>query len=198
MSTLVIAPPEGVRRTVDAVHLHALIDAFLADKKHRCSARTHENYLNDLQPFLKWWNEHCHIYQHELSETVFDGFIHYLETEYRNAFGRQATTYTKWRVTKRVRQILIYAHHRGFVPVSIFELCPLYKDSDRLKFYPTSQELYHVILAAEGETRLRDAALIAFAISTGARRFELANARMENLTFDTPITNVRVGDIHTG
>ena len=198
MNAVMIAEASATRRTIDATHLCSLIDAFLADKKRRCSHRTYENYLNDLQPFLKWWNECGHTFHHELSETVFNGFIRHLETDYRNAFGRQATTYTKWRVTKRVRQILIYAHHRGFVPVSIFELCPLYKDCERLKFYPTAQELYHVILAAEGETRLRDAALIAFAISTGARRFELANARMEHLVFDTPTTNVRVGDIHTG
>lgn len=196
--SLSFAHPTEVRRTVDATHFPQLVESFLTDKQRHCTARTYVGYVNDLNPFLEWWSDSAPTYEHTFDEEVFADFIDWLDSGYRNRFGHQSTGYTKWRTTKRLRQLLIYAHQKGYVPVSIFDMCPLYEDPGRLKYFPTVEELYRIIHAAEGETRLRDAAIVAFAISTGARRFEIANAEMRHLVFDTPLTQVSTSGIHTG
>lgn len=59
-------------------------------------------------------------------------------------------------------------------------------------------ELSLMLAQPAGEHRLRDTAVIAFLVSTGARRFETANAQIDLMTFATPLTDIALGNNHTG
>lgn len=190
--------PEQVSREVRAHNLLAVAQAFLADKARQCTPRTHENYVNDLRPFLDWWEGQAKEFDHLLGAETFTAFVEFLGGEYRSTFGNVATTHTQWRVTRRVRQLLRWAHAQGFVPVEIADLCPLVEDSGSVKFYPSIEELHALMQAADGEMRLRDAALLAFSISTGARRYEVAQACVKDLHFDSPPECIDAGGEHAG
>lgn len=195
---LAISPPTG-ERIIQAEHLRALIDAYLTEK-----ARTAKRpdcaigYEHNLAPFLSWWNECPEDHNYNLSATILDRFVKWARDEYTNSRGQRASINVLARATKQVRAVLRWGHDNGFIPVAIHELCPLITDPGRSKYFPEPHELYALINAAEGLTRLRDAALIAFSVSTGARRHEVANALAENVEFDTPITDVSIRSTHSG
>ena len=198
MDPIAILSPHEIHRPVRAERLNDLIMAFLAEKERICTERTMVNYVNDLRPFLDWWQDHAADYNHTLTVQTFQDFITWLDAVYRNPFDKQSTSYTKWRVTKRIRHALRWAFEQGIVNAQIYDLCPQFPDTGRLKYYPDLDDLAAMLDGCTGEMRLRDAALIAFATSTGARRFEIANARAENLTFDSALSCMDIGQNHGG
>lgn len=198
MQSIVILSPVEAQRSVEAAQLLSLVSAFLETKGRSCSQRTIENYTHDLQPFVEWWQANAPAYAYILTENLFRNFISWLDRDYRNPFDRQSTSHTKWRTTKRVRQVLRWGFERGIINANICEMCPQYPDDGRLKYFPDLEDIAAMLHAAQGEIRLRDAAIVAFAASTGARRFEIANARVEHLAFDSPMSCLETGAAHGG
>ncbi len=198
MSHVITISPPSAERVVDATHLPVIIDAFFDDKGRTVSERTIEDYRNDMRPFLQWWRECETIHGGRLSAEALENFLRWCKSDYRNSFGQPPSSYTLRRVTKRLRQILMWAHNQGYVPVAIHEMVTLYHDPGREKYYPSISELARLLHAPRGIYRVRDAALMAFAISTGARRMEIAHARIENLTFATPLEDLSCSSDHSG
>jgi integrase len=66
------------------------------------------------------------------------------------------------------------------------------------KYWLKQQDIAQIVHAPLGKERVRDTALVAFALSTGARRNEIVNAKVENMHFATDLSNLRVGDDHSG
>jgi len=185
-------------RVVDAQEMDALMDAFMADRVKETHKATAAGYRREIEPFRRWWRESSAIHNHKLAQEIFDVFIHWCEHNYRNSHGDKASSYTLHKITVRVRHMLTWAHQMGYVPTNITELCPLYHYRDAVKYYPKPQELAAIIKAPTGKERVRDTAFLAFSLSTGARRNEIVNAKIENLTFATPLSNLQVGADHSG
>lgn len=185
-------------RTVAAREMETLIDAFIADKTNDNHKKTMEGYVREVAPFRRWWREFSHIHDFVLSAETFKAFIHWCENDYRNAYGEPASTYTLHKITVRVRHILTWAHEKGYVSASITELCPLYHHRDTVKYYPGQEELAALVNAPAGKERVRDMAFLAFSLSTGARRNEIVNAKVQDVVFNTPLENITVGDDHGG
>jgi integrase len=174
---LSFATPSQARLSVEASNLIDLIDAFLAEKAS-CAPRTYTNYRNELKPFTEWWQGQQGRYAATLTPGVFDDFLTFM--------GQGHSDYMRFRTTKRIRQFLTWAHNKGAVGARVTELCPRQDEPEAAdKYYPSVDDLGRLFAACQGDTRLRDAALIAFAISTGARRFEIAHAALADLVFDT-------------
>lgn len=188
-----IARPETL--TVNAEALPLLVSDFMEAKSRQISETSIINYRQDLAPFLAWFEQRDSVL---LDESAFQDMTEWIRLHYRNGFGQPATSQTIWRTTKRVRQLLAWAHAKGYIPISITDLCPLYPDPGREKYFPDLDDLAAMIDACAGEWRLRDAALIMFAVATGARRFEIAAVDVTDVTFDTPITDLDTASVHTG
>lgn len=190
---IAIAPP--VQRQVDAAALPQLVDDFLVAKAKQISERSAVGYRLDLAPFLAWWNQRQN---HILTDDSFTEMTGWIAAHYRNGFGQPATATTIWRTTKRVRQLLTWAHTKGYIPVSLTDMCPLYPADEKEKYWPDTDDLTAMLAACSGDSRLRDSALILFAAATGARRFEIAAVDVSWLRFDTPMTQLYAGGVHSG
>jgi integrase len=194
-TVITIAAPSAVRQQLDATHLADLVSAFIEAKRPTVSPKSLTNYQIDLAPFQTWW--------HAQDTTVLDSagfaaFVAWLRTDWRNSFGKPATPQVLWRITKRVRQVLDWGHATGYIPVSVSSMVPTLPESSRLKYFPDATEIQDLVLAASGDVRIRDASLVTMLAATGARRFELAEACIEDIEFVTPVTNLRSDDDHAG
>lgn len=194
-TVIAISPPSQVTRQIDATHLTALIDAFLDAKRHEVSAKSLTNYQIDLAPFATWWQAQNTT---TLDSARFAAFLAYLRTDWRNSFGKKATPQVMWRITKRIRQVLDWGHAAGYIPVNVSSLVPVLPETTRLKYFPDATEIQDLVLVANGDTRLRDASIVTMLAATGARRFELAEALIEDVEFVTPVTNLRSDADHSG
>jgi integrase len=190
-----IAAPADNVRAINATHLTALVQSFLETKRQTLSAKSYTNYVIDLAPFLQWWEMQS---EPVLTQAGFSAFVAWLRYEWRNSFGKPATAQVMWRVCKRLRQVLDWGHVNGYIPVSVSGMVPILPEMTKLKYFPEPDEIYELVMAADGDTRLRDASIITLLVATGARRFELAEVEVSDVEFFTPTTNLTVGADHGG
>ena len=192
---IAITRPGSMQRQLDATHLVELLHAFLETKRSEIAEKSHTNYQIDLQPFITWWEAQD---RSVLDAAGVAAFLAYLRKDYRNSFGKPASPQVMWRITKRLRQALDWGHTVGYIPVNVSSMIPVLPETTRLKYFPDPTEIHDLILCATGDTRLRDASIITMLVATGARRFELAEALIEDVEFVTPVTNVCAGADHSG
>ncbi len=194
-TVITIAAPSAVRQQLDATHLADLVHAFIEAKRAIVSPKSLTNYQIDLAPFLTWWRAQDTTV---LDSAGFAAFVAWLRKDWRNSFGKPATPQVLWRITKRVRQVLDWGHGNGYIPVSVSGMVPQLPESSRLKYFPDATEIQDLVLAASGDVRIRDASIVTMLAATGARRFELAEACIEDIEFVTPVTTLSTADDHAG
>lgn len=185
-------------RIVEASNLPAIIDAYLADAAQTVSPDALKNYQNHLRPFRKWWNECADQHQQQLSKSTLRAYVTWLETEHTSAYGVAPSDYAIHKSLALVRRMLRWAHRAGCVTQDISELVPQYATAEREKYFPEAHEFDAILQSINTPTALRDTAIWCFLISTGMRRMEIVGARIDELTFNTPIENLAVGDDHGG
>lgn len=194
-TAMMLAISQPATRQVDAAALPTLIDDFLAAKAKQINERSAAGYRLDLAPFIAWWQQRQNTI---LTDDSFVEMTDWIKAHYRNGFGQPASATTIWRTTKRVRQLLTWAHAKGYISVSLTDMCPLYPVDGKDKYWPDTEDLTAMLDACSGDSRLRDSALILFAAATGARRFEIAAVDVSWLEFDTPVTQLDAGGTHSG
>ncbi len=183
------------QQEVDAGELGAVIADFLDHCDSNVAGPTAAAYRREMFPFQLWWTANAERYAHKLSKPLFDDFMQWFKTEYIHKRGGPASTYTLHKATQRIRQMLDWAS----MPKNVLAWVPnVNHDYMAAKFYPKQHELAAILHAPHGKERVRDVAFLAFALSTGARRTELVNAKVENLKFASPLSNLKVGDDHSG
>lgn len=190
-----IAAPSEAILAVDATNIVALINSFLENKRQTITEKSYSNYVIDLAPFLAWWET-----QEDpvLNRQRLNTFVDWLRNEWRNLYGKPATAPVAGRVCQRLRQVLEWGHANGFIPVRLAHMVPTIPEFETLKYFPTPDEIYGIIMATTGDTRLRDASIIAMLAATGARRFELAAVEIEDLEFFGAFTDLAVDGEHSG
>lgn len=196
MTALSLSMP--AHHLVQAEQLSALVEAFLAEKRTEISQRTYTRYANDLVPFQQWWSLFPDEHHHELKKDTFTSFLAWCKKDYKNSLGNPSSTYTLVKGTIRIRQFLNWLHTSGCVQVNITDMCPLLHDASGTKYYPDVEELQSLFASSYGPNRIRDTALMAFALTTGARRSEIEHSKIENVVFDSPITDLTLGTDHAG
>lgn len=185
-------------RIVEASNLSAVIDMYMEDRRSEISPKAHKNYRIHLKRFRQWWQECADIHQNQLSEATMKHLVKWLEDDYLGASGEPATSYNIAHTLVLVRRVLRWAHDKGGISQDVSELVPIYDAKKRPKYWPKAPELERMINACAGMQRVRNMALWSFLISTGARRNEVSHAAVENLTFNTPLSDLRVGGDHMG
>lgn len=185
-------------RSVYAAELGPVIDLYIADRREEITPKAIDNYQRVLRPFVEWWSEHPDDHQYTISKTNLRRFIDWMEEEYRTSYNKQASAYHVAKTLAVLKRVFIWAHKQGCIEQDISDLVPQHHDPGRPKYFPTIAELERLLAAPVGQNRIRDTALMAFMLSTAARRFEVQNALIENITFNTPIDRLSLADDHGG
>ena len=187
---------------VEASSLISLLDLYLEDSKQRVAAETLKDYRVCLAPFRQWWLENPNIHNYKLSERVFEDFLTWYIDVYRPPRSTRTTDYMINKTTILIRRFLRWLHTKGAVQQRIMDLCPLHTfETNQGKYYPTVNDLAAMFTSCRGPSRLRNAALLAFLVETGARRTEVANVKVSDLTFsktlmDFSISKENHGHVH--
>ncbi len=187
--------------SIDATLLPRILELYFEDKvlRGKVSELTIKNYRVYLRPWDAFWEQKPDLHNHRLSRETFSVALNWIRTEYINARGWQPDENSIVQCFIRLRQALKWAFEAGCTGnINLTDWCPVLKPVPTKTLFPTIDELKAIFATPFGESRLRDLALMAFLLSTGARRFEVANARVELLDFQIPITNLALGADHRG
>lgn len=184
--------------SVDCALLPELLEMYLADKRrdNAISARTEESYRGHLAPFLQWFDGRA---DKSLSPDAFAEFIRWMRTDYRTRYDTVPAANTVAHAVVRLKGLFNWCYKQNCTGgVNLADWLPHMRKVSSRQFFPNAGEMQRMFDAVAGVDRLRDWALFALLLSTGARRYEVAHAIVEHVTFNTPITQLRVGDDHRG
>ena len=166
-----------------AALLDQLIETYLTELT--LPPATVTSYRYQLAPFRQWWAEFGGTVNHVLTQKIVSTFPTWARKDYRNSRGRKASAATVRSCAVRVRQFFKWLHRSGRLPIDISDWIELPKKRSTSKRFLSIVQCQDLIDAVpDGPLRLRDRALIAFMLATGARRFETANALWADMHID--------------
>lgn len=186
---------------IDAYALEQIVEDYFRFKEHEGKIRptTITNYRIHLKPFLDFWRECSDVHQWQLSQEMLSTAAEWIKSEWRNSQGEKPHPTTVFNCFTRVRGILNWAYEAGCTGgINAATWCPSVRRKTSMLYFPTVDELSKVMESPTDINRIRDVAIMAFLLSTGARLFETAKATVGNLHFNTPCTNIKMGDNHAG
>lgn len=183
-------------RQIEAHVLPELIAAYIAATKPNVTAKVLQNYQYHLNPFLLWWQKFSDQHQQTLSKSTLQLFVDWYAVEYRTVTGLQTSDHMMDQTLSILRRVLRWS---GVTEDDANGVVPVHPSHPKPKYYPKIEELDRLIKApSEPHLALRDMTIMAMLLATGCRRFELANATVENVHFNTSIYNLSLGDDHGG
>lgn len=188
---------------IDASLMPQLIELYFDHKRPSLGGRTERTYRDHIRPFVAFWNDCHHIHEQTISVSVMRQFHDWLRNDYKTARNTPPAENTISHCLTVVKQLFEWMYRSECTDgVPIQKWVPHVPLVQPEVYFPTKEELQLLIdqvVGYDGPWRLRDASVITFALSTGARATEIAKAKIENLTFvDTPIDDVSVKSKHRG
>jgi integrase len=160
---------------------------------------THRNYRIHMRPFVAWWQEFGPPNQYRLTRQLLQDSLEWIESEYRSLKGEPLARTTIEDCYARVRSVFHWLYRNNCTgSVNIAEWCPRLVRSQPKLYFPTIAEMQTLLSQPAGDYRLRDTAIMAFLLSTGARLFESAAVTRDCVQFDTPVTCLDVDKNHGG
>lgn len=171
-------------REVNAPHFDHFIDLYIAFKSKKLAPGTITEYRSVLLPFIEWWLENGERYSYNLSLQLFEDFFDwYTLSYYSPKLKGPATINMCHKTSTLLRRVLRWAHRHGAVSEDVSELVPMHPYESAPQYFPRLDEILRLFLAPTGVNRVRDAAILAFMVSTGCRRDEVARIRAEDVHF---------------
>lgn len=165
------------RETIGARGLADLWPAYLEDISRRTTRQTRINYANQIGPACKFWATYGPAHDHQIAPETGPALIHYLRTETGLAQNSIRTT------VRRVRQFFKWIHTTGRLPIDISGWADLPAAHQTEVRTLSQDDLARILAACTGQSRIRDLALIAFLVETGARRAEAAALDYRNVAW---------------
>lgn len=184
--------------SVGCALLPDLLEIYLAAKRrdNAISARTEDSYRGHLSPFLQWFAARI---DKSLSPESLSDFIAWMRVDYRTRFDHSPAANTTAHCVTRLKGLFNWCYRENCTGgVNLADWLPQMRKVSSRMFFPNPAEMQRMFDAVHGVDRLRDWALFAVLLSTGARRYEVAHAVMEHVAFNTPLTNLKAGDDHRG
>lgn len=186
-------------RRVDAELLPQVIDAYIASTERSITPKVLYNYQYHLAPFQQWWQKFPDQHKNTISPTTLQKFVDWYGSEYRTATGLPTSEHMMDKTLALIRRVLRWAHQQGAIGEDVSHLVPQKPSHPKPKYYPKIEELDRLVKApADPYLGIRDTTIMAMLLATGCRRFELANAQIENVHFNTSVSNLNLGDDHGG
>ena len=166
------------RPQLHAVQFSALVTHYLAERGRHLDPSTIKSYRIRLNHFLRWWEGEGPPRQWLLDEAAFADFAKVVRANL--AWG----WWNRYDVLRRLRQVLRWAHRRGYVAVDFAEFVPSIKGTPPPRL-PVGLDTLRALLAACDQTDepARNRAIIAVLAGTGVRCEECAAIRVEEIQF---------------
>ncbi len=187
--------------SIDARLLPDIIEMYLTAKQADgvITDKTAHNYRNQLNPWVTFWQECPDVHEHRLSSAILHKALVWMRTDYRTRLERAPAANSVAHCWTRLKQVFLWAFTSNCTgTINLCDWCPYVGHVEPDVHFPDLIEMTKLFAQPSGETRLRDIAAMAYMLSTGARRFEVAQARTELTTFATPRSNVLAGADHSG
>ena len=172
-------------RPLDGRQLDRLIDAWLTATAAGVTPTTLAGYRQKIDHFRRWWTEHAAANDYQITKRNLAAFGAWLAQQpSRNpphkpiGYGQQAD------VLRRLSQMFRWAKERNYTEIDHGDWLPAPRGEPTKRRAPTIEDLRRLMdAAAESATPIRDRAILAFLIGTGARRAEAASLRIEAIQF---------------
>lgn len=186
---------------IQAQLLEELIEIYLdhLESSGAVSRQTVVNYRIHLRPFQEYWRLHAPAHNYLLTREVLQEAYVWIRKEYRNQHGRPPAYTTVQDCFNRLHSCLNWLYKSNCTgTVNASDWCPRLRKVPNPQYFPTLGEMERLIRAPSGPHRLRDTALMAFLLATGARRLETAHVLTRDVTFLTPASDLILGHDHRG
>lgn len=186
---------------VDAALLDELIDLYLERQfaDGIITESTHRIYIIQLRPFREYWRRCVDEHRHRLSRAVLARSLEWIRAEYIGPKGHSLAYTTIEDCFVRLKGVFGWMYSQNCTgAVNLASWCPEIKHIEPEQYYPTIEETERLLATPTGNLRLRDIALMAYLISTGARRNEASLAMAGDVEFMTPIGDLTLGHDHRG
>jgi site-specific recombinase XerD len=172
------------RPSLDARNLDALIDLWLKDRRRRLSAKTAAGYEEKIKYFREWWQVNGVTVNWQLTEDVLLDFNAHLSARI-SRFGEPLGYHTRHDCLRRLRQMFIWAHGKGYISNDYSYLIPQPEGEAKLRVAAPLDCLRRLIEAtAQSPYPTRDRAILAVLLGTGVRRAECASVNVEWVRID--------------
>jgi integrase len=185
-------------QAVDCALLPDLFELYLSAKQSDSSITplTATIYRGQVAPFMAWFNERA---DKQLSPDLLAQFVAWMRTDYRTRYGTTPAANTSAHCVTRLRTFFNWCYKQNCTGgVNLADWLPTLKKRGSRLYFPDGDEMQRLFDAVTGIERLRDWAVFAFLLSTGARLYEVACAEVGNIEWQTPPCNLRLGDDHRG
>lgn len=184
-------------QAIDASELDALLDDYLTGSDF--AAKTRINYGLALLPFRVFWASYAPTHDYKLSRASFADFDRWYQREYVNGAGRHPSAFMLARTGRVLQQFMTWLHQEGCTDLDLGGWIIRHRNEPTAQYWPTMQDLQQLFDRMPSTIdRLRNVAMLAIALSTGARRMEIASLCAEQVHFDSPITQIDLGGAHGG
>lgn len=187
------------QESLDAALLPEILELYFEAKRAEIAPRTLHSYRNQLAPFLAFWEQQADFHQHRLSQDVLAEAVRWIRSDYRNSRGTPAAPHSVADCIVRMKQFFKWAYQNNCTgPIDLTKWTPARKHVEGRLYFPDVEEMRRLFAAPSGLDRIRDLALFAFLLSTGARLFETARACAGHVEWAGRFESMRVGDDHRG
>lgn len=164
---------------LEARHLDALIERWLAYHRKRLAARTAAGYAEKIEYFRDWWRSSGEKYHWRLDEDALLDFNAHL-SERVSRFGKPLGYHTRRDCLRRLRQMLLWAHEKNHIGRNYGKLVPAPTGSAPMRTAAPLDQLRRLINATDlSPYPTRDRAILAVLLGTGVRRAECASINIE-------------------
>ena len=186
---------------IEAANLGDLLTMYQNEKSAGVKWETFRNYRLRLEWFRRFWDEYGPANNYLLTPETFRQYDRWLQTDFRSKYDRPASGDALHRASQQIRQFTEWLYSSQCIEFPISGWVIGHHPVRSEQFWPTLpqfQTLFDHLAASREVTRLRDCLGLLLMFGTGARRLEVASVKIENFDFATPITNLTVGDDHSG
>lgn len=169
-------------------------------------ANTHRTKLQSLRVVRAWWAGYGPAHDYEITRFAFDNLLAYARA-YKTRAGKPLAPMSIYEMLGALRAPLNGLYRDSLTAhINIADWVPVIPKPEIDRDFPTLEEIEKIVYApinfknieSARSRRLRDTAIICFMISTACRIYEMSNAQVGDLEFMTPLSNLNLGDDHSG
>lgn len=170
---------------LSGAQLNRLIDLWTEDRYANMSPKSAVTYANNVKFFQEWWSDVGPTQNWELRQRDLVKFAQYLKSVRHKRTGKPIEYSTRKDILRRLRAAFLWASRNGYTRhLNLAQWVPSQVEGTaRLHELVEVEHLARLMLAAnQTKMSIRNQALLATFIGTGARLNEVSNLHVEDVT----------------
>lgn len=170
--------------TLDATNIMQLCDLYLDALRPRVARSTLAALTVTLQRWRAFWTDHAQACNHVLTPGTLATFATWLEGQPNRHTNEPLSFATRHDTLRRLRQMFSWSFHHGYLQTNWSKLVPPARGQATSHTALSLADLRSIWDACfTSSQHLRDCALFALYVGTGARRAEVATIRVADIAF---------------